>query len=388
MPNLPTNDDEDLADDIFEAAVYEAPKPQKKDFSAWHKPRKQFVRHHQWCTEVESLLKDMQPDGNTLKYLGLPGDDLLDLRYFHTQVCEPKKLQLRFLGFNSGASPKSKANIELNISLDEVRKLSTVHPLSEVIPDDFCLIANDSSKAWSKTKAMGPYDIINLDLCDGFGTHKPGRLDNTHYNAVNRLMTLQAKNTRPWLLFLATRTGKQDIHDELLQALIDLYAKNLDTCATFKAVSEEAFAIRDEATLNAAANTPDGHLVIFLAGLCKWIFGLAVRHPSSTVKVKSVLGYRVDKRAAHDDLVSLALRFDPTFIDAADPLGLAKMPAPTPSECDLSTKALKRLQKRRCVDDILSADAILLSEMVAATKTLLALARYDPDDYQIYLQTV
>ena len=388
MQNLPANNNEELADEIFGTATYEAPKPQKKDFLPWHKPRKQFVRHHQWCKQIEALLGEMQPEDNTLKYLGLPGDDLLDLRYFHTQVCEPQKLQLRFLGFNSGANPKSKANIELNISLDEVRKLSRIHPRSEIIPDDFCLVANDGSKAWDRTKALGPYDIINLDLCDGFGAHKPGTLNNSHYNAVNRLMTLQAKNKHPWLLFLTTRTGKQDIHDQLLQKLINTYAENLVTCLTFKAASAEAFAIQDEATLKAAADTPEGHLVAFLAGLCKWFCGLAVRHPSSIVEVKSVIGYRVDGNAAHDDLVSLAFRFDPTFNDAEDPLGLARVPVVSPSECDLSTKALKRLQKRICADDILAANATLHGEMVAATKTLLGLARYDPDAYQVWQQTV
>ena len=266
MQNPPHNDDVGHADDIFSTIVYEAPKPLKKIFLPWHKPRKQFVRHHQWCKEIQALLADVQPGGRTLKYLGLPGVDLLDLRYFHSQVCEPKQLQMRFLGFNSGANPKSESQTDLNISLDEVRKLNMIDPLSEIICDDFCLVANPSSMAWRKTRDLGPYDIINLDLCDGFGAHQPGALDNTHYNAVNRLLSLQAKSKHPWLLFLTTRTGKQDIHDELLQKFHDKYKQNLADCNAFRQVSLDGLDIGDEAALIAAADTPDGHLAVFLAG--------------------------------------------------------------------------------------------------------------------------
>ena len=142
------DDDVSFADGIFGETVYEAPKPSKKTFLPWHKPRKQFVRSHQWCEQINSLLRVMQPEGKALKYLGLPGTDLLDLRYFHARVCEPQNIGLRFLGFNSSANPDSDAQTELNIALDEVRKLSKIDPLSDVIPDDFCLVANEKSMAW------------------------------------------------------------------------------------------------------------------------------------------------------------------------------------------------------------------------------------------------
>jgi hypothetical protein len=387
MQDLPANDNEELADEIFGAETYKAPEPQKKDFSPWHKPRKQFVRHHQWCKQIEALLEEMRPDGNTLKYLGLPGDDLLDLRYFHTQVCEPRKMGFRFLGFNHSADPKNSMQTDLNISLDEVRRLSRVDHLSEIIWDDFRLVADESSKAWDKTKALGPYDIINLDLCDGFGAQKPGTLD-THYNAVSRLMSLQAKNKFPWLLFLTTRTGKQDIHADLLQKFIEMYERNLADCAPFKQTSTDELAIGDADALRVAITTPDGHLPIFLMGICKWILGLALgQQPQSKVEVKSIIGYRIDVSAAHDDLISLALRFEPTFAPTEDPLGLANLPAALLSECTLAAKVLKRLGKRRCADKILADNAVLMSEMVTATETLLALARYDVEAYQTWLQT-
>lgn len=387
MLNPPDVNNDGHADDIFGASAYEAREPQKKGFLPWHRPRKQFVRHHQWCTQINALIDHMQPSDGTLKYLGLPGNDLLDLRHFHAQVCEPRQLKLRFLGFNSGANPKSEDQTELNISLDEVRKLSMIDSRSEIIWDDFCNVANESSTAWHKTKDSGPYDIINLDLCDGFGRHVPGKLDNTHYNAMNKLFTLQAKSTRPWLLFLTTRSDCKSTNPEFLQRLVDKYAKNLAECGPFKEASTETFAIEDLAKLKMAIGTPDGHLVVFLVGICKWILGIAVQPPASKVEVKSVIGYRIDKDSLHDDLISLALRFDPVFVPAVDPLGIANTPATLPNECELSAKAVKRLGKRKCADEILEADADLLSEMVAATANLLELARYDVDEYHEWLLT-
>lgn len=387
MQDLPANDNEELADGIFGTATYEAPKRQKKDFQPWHRPRKQFVRQFQWCKQIEALLGDMQPEGNVLKYLGLPGDDLLDLRYFHSMVCAPKQMRFRFLGFNKSADPKSPAQSELNISLDEVRKLAGIDHLSDIIWDDFRLIANDSSKAWHRTKDLGPYDIINLDLCDGFGKHEPGLLDDTYYSAVSRIMTLQARNKNPWLLFLTTRAEKRHVHVDLLQRLLDKYIQNLVSCPSFKAASTQAFSIADEAALKAAADTPDGHLAVLLVGLCKWLLGLAVaQQPPSRVEVKSVIGYRVYAGAPHDDLISLALRFEPTFDPVDDPMGIANHPTALPSECELAAEALKQVGQRSCADEILSSDPELQGQMVAAMSDLLGDARYDIVAYHQWLQ--
>ena len=79
-----------FADNIFgEEVAYEAPLPEeKKEFLPWHRPRKQFVRHYQWCKEIRRMISHTPPADGVLKYLGLPGVDLLDLRYFHEEVCQ------------------------------------------------------------------------------------------------------------------------------------------------------------------------------------------------------------------------------------------------------------------------------------------------------------
>lgn len=386
MINAMPPNEEQHADDIVQIASYEASSPGTKEFLPWHLPRKQYVRHHQWCEQIGRMLDDSPLADGTLKYLGLPGVDLLDLRHFHSMVCEPRNINLRFLGFNSSARPSSTAQTQLNISLDEVSRLARVDPLSLVIGDNFALVAKENSIACRKARELGPYDVINLDLCDGFGARAPGDLSNNYYDAVNSLFALQARSKSPWLLLLTTRADKQNVDSEVLRTLIGKYIDNLANCQPFREASIEKFGIGTEETLWAAMDTPDGLLSVFLTGLCKWFLGLALAHqPPTSVELRSVIGYRVGQEAEHEDLISLALRFTPTFVPASDPLGLANQPVAIPSECTLSTRALNRVAKRVDADKKLSDDADLNQNMIDATAVLLGLARYDVDAYRAWL---
>lgn len=386
MSNTPPNT-EDLADDIVEVTTYEATLPRTRDFLPWHLPRKQFVRQHQWCEEIWRMLDDSPLTDGTLKYMGLPGVDLLDLRYFHDAVCVTRNISLRFLGFIDSAKPANDAHTELNISLDEVRRLSSVDPMSDAIGDNFALVAKEDSIACRKMRSLGPYDVINLDLCDGFGAQAPGALDQTYYNAVSSLLALQSRSKSPWLLLLTTRADRANVDTQVLQALLDKYMDNLANCMSFREASLEKFAIQTAEALNAAANTADGLLAVFLTGLCKWFLGLALAHqPPTSVELRSVIGYRVNQGAEHEDLISLALRFTPTFLPAADPIGLANQPRVTLDECTLSTRTLKRVAKRVDADKKLIETVGLRQEMIDATAALLGLARYDEDAYRIWVQ--
>ncbi len=381
--------EEEHADDIVEMVVYEAPMPSSsKEFLPWHRPRKQYVRQHQWCHEIIRMIADTPPVGGVLKYLGLPGVDLLDLRHFHAAVCEAQQIDLRFLGFISGAQPASKAQTELNISLDEVRRMPRIDAMSDVMSDNFALVANQKSLAFVKARALGPYDVINLDLCDGFSAQAPGTLDNSYYEAVNSLLALQSRTANPWLLLLTTRADKPNINAEVLQKLLGKYISNLAKCSPFREASREHFDIETEEALAAAVDTPTGLLPVFLTGLCKWFVTLALQYqPPTSVELRSVFGYRVNRGAEHEDLISLAFKFTPTFIPAADPLGLANQPVAAPDEGTLATRALKRVAKRIDADKQLADDTGLHKSMVDATAHLLGLARYDVEAYKVWLQT-
>lgn len=374
-----------LADGIVEAVTYEAPEPVlKKDFLAWHRPRKQYVRYHQWRLEIEKMI-DAEPESySILKYFGLPATDLLDLRYFHDEICAVRNITLRFLGFNTDARPNTRAQTELNLSLDEVRRLEKIDPSSDVIGDNFSLIAGTKSLAYDKARKLGPYDVINLDLCDGFGAQAPGMPNNkNYYNAVSSLFALQARTAHPWLLLLTTRADKQNINEEVLQRLLEKYIDNLKNCSSFRDASCDKFGIKTEESLNAAIENPIGLLPVFLTGLCKWFIGLALAiTPPISVKLCSVVGYRVVGNAEQEDLISLALKFTPTLAPVPDPIGLANHSFTVPDECVLSKKALIRVAKRIDVDKKLEDDSTLRQSMIDATANLLSLARYDPNAYR------
>lgn len=383
-------DDQDggLADGIVETAVYEAPEPvRKKDFLAWHRPRKQYVRHFQWCEEILRLVDANRDAYQTLKYLGLPGIDLLDLRYFHSTVCEARNIGFRFLGFNSDARPNSRKHVELNISLDEIRRLNRVHPSSEVMGEDFSWLADPSSKAWQRAEVHGTFDVVNLDLCDGFAAGGPGILDNNYYDATRNLLGLQTRRQHPWLLLLTTRTDQQNIHGGVLEKLLGKYLDNLNNHAVFREASQESFQIDTEKALRDAVGTEGGMLCVFLMGLCKWFLGLALSaQPPSVIELRSVIGYRVRPGAQHEDLISLALHFRPTSQPLTDPLELARNSAALPDEGALSVSALEQVAKRIDADKLLEKDCDLYERMVVATEKLLGLARYEVKAYRRWLE--
>ena len=83
-------EEERTDDDMFPITAYEAPSRATKPFLPWHRPRKHFVRREQWQQQIEILADAGQLEHQTIRYLGLPGTDLLDIRHFHRTLCEPK----------------------------------------------------------------------------------------------------------------------------------------------------------------------------------------------------------------------------------------------------------------------------------------------------------
>ena len=85
---------------IFGDAEYLPSQAVAKAYKPWHRPRKQFVRREQWSALLRRLYDEREP-GDAVRYLGLPGTDLIDLRYLYEEVCRANERPLRFLGFNS-----------------------------------------------------------------------------------------------------------------------------------------------------------------------------------------------------------------------------------------------------------------------------------------------
>lgn len=377
-------DSDDLASDIFGVEAYEAVSPPiTKEFLPWHKPRKQYVREEQWCAQVSKLLDDVAAGSfaeDTVTYCGLPGSDLLDIRCFHDAICVPRNIKLRFLGFNSEVASTGSEQVELNISRDEVAKLSLVDPASEVVPDDIRSISDTGSIAWAKVEKFGPFNVINLDLCGSVAAKAGGLFNDNYYNAISQLMAIQARQKNPWLFLLTTRVGGNHVHKDTLARLREKYSRNLKDCRPFKDESSSCFKIADETSLTAAMATAVGLHSVFLTGLGKWLLALALGHHMS-VEVKSVLGYRILKDTETTDMVSLAFKFSPHPVPGKDPLKLAMTKIVLPNECALSVDLVKGVAAHVDVDALLAKDDKLLEHVTLRMAELLEAARYDVGKY-------
>jgi len=367
--------------DIFGVNNYEADRSVKKVFLPWHKPRKQYVRHEQWTVLIAELLEE-DHEKETLKYLGLPGDDLLDLRYFHEKICQPKQVKLKYLGFNNGANSSLKGNPELNISLHEVNNLKYIDNSSLVIPDNFCQIANPNSIAWERSKKMGPYDIINIDLCDGFGKQPHDQFLDTHYNTLDQLMVMQARKSSPWLLFITTRTGPEHTDPGILSLLKAIYHNNLLECEEFLKASNSYYKITDQNSLDISATTPKGMSDIFLISLCKWIAKMGlIQNPQALVELKSTLGYRIKRNVEYEDLISLAIKITPTERRSIQVPGPATSIAESLNECEIALQVVHSINKLIDVDAILDTNTAIKEQMIEDSISLLMTARYDVSEY-------
>lgn len=378
--NHPSGDREVPAEGGYGNLKYAAPRTAPKEFKPWHKPRKQFVRRNHLAGLLRPLLNAREAE-DPLCYLGLPGTDLLDLRYLHEELCQESERPFRFLGFNKEATPGSPAQLQLSVSLDEVRRLPNVDKQSDVIHEDFRRISDQKSVAWSYARRLGPFDVINIDLCDGLASESPQNSESI-YDAIALLMALQAKNPNPWILLITTRIGRRMFDTNAERRLMDHFRHNVTSC--------EGFAEACEQVLDANANSIDPEecseldlLILMTAAIGKWLSKLAQIQGPSRVELARTEGYRVNPRSDVEDLVSLALRFDPVFEVPANPLSPA-IHSPV-DECDIAKAILRKASSRNNVDAILKMCPVLNEEMIVESMRLLAKARYNVCEYRTWL---
>ena len=375
-----SNDHDDLTEEIFGDIEFAQPRTAPKEFKPWHKPRKQFVRREQLSALLLRLYKQRKP-GDPLCYLGLPGTDLIDLRYLHERLCRASDRPLRFLGFNTEAQPGNSAHVQLSVSLDEVRRLPNVDAQSNVIHDDFRRIGNPQSIAWLRTRQLGPFDVVNIDLCDGLASDPPQN-DESVYKALDCLMALQARNPNPWLLLVSTRIRHGMFDADAEEQLVNLFHKNVNTCEGFAEACEQLLE-SDVKSIDPATCSEADLLNLMTVAIGKWLAALVRAHGLSRVELASTHGYRVNPLAVREDLVSLALRVEPVIVASPDALSPT---APTlEDECMTAMAILKRSTRRLDVDTILEQQTDLHEELIGETERLLADARYEVAAYRAWL---
>lgn len=377
----PPDEVDELTSGLFATLEYQPGQPPPRKFHPWHRPRKQFVRREQWARLAELLLPDRRTS-EPLRYLGLPGVDLVDLRYLYHRVCAGTDLGFRFLGFTSEARAGNAAHIDLHTSLDEVLRLDNVDQRSDVLGDDFRSLGRDKSIARDRLQLLGPFDIVNLDLCDGLATDSPGKKPSI-YDALGHLVALQARNPDPWLLFITTRMGRIHFDAEAQARLLAHYISNIESCEDFSEACREGLGVDDPASLDVQACPDDIYFRLMLLSLCKWLLVLT-RVAPTRVQLASSQSYKVEPAAGCHDLVSFALRIDPVIAAPLDPLSPANS-AVVVDECADAARMARRIARVKDVDAIVSENAQLMEELIAETEDLLRQARYDVSGFRPWL---
>jgi hypothetical protein len=383
-PSMPSHSDIGM-DSIFNTTSYTTRPLVELDFKPWHKPRKQLVRDKQWGNEIDWLLQNKPASDISLRYLGLPGPDLLDVRYIYDRFCRDTGRKLTFLGFEKSARSSDPRGEALNVSMDEVRRLEHVDGRSLVLGDDFSLLAKADSIASDWAAKLGPFDVINVDLTKSAARDDPS-IDSSLYNAIHRLFGVQQRYAHPWSFFLTSRVGKGGFSQNAFVKLLDNVQRNLKQCPPFEAEFRNVIDI--SAVSPSTVATCDESVFFKLMGiaLAKWLLGLAIPMRSKYT-VQSSFGYRVQRASAHCDMLSIVLRFQPVNTLPVDGTGLASAMPVLPSECSQAAKIPQRISHTRDVDEVLDSDPDLWSHYLTSTASLLEQARYDPAKYREWVES-
>lgn len=356
----------------------------ERTFQPWHRPRKQYVRDAQWSREIGFLARDLKLANGELRYLTLPGNDLLDIRHLAETICSPHEVRLRYLGFNTAAMPTDVAQAELNAAQFSINRLDYIHPESEVFPGDFRMVGNHRSVPWQRVRGAGPFHVINLDLCGGFaGKEKADGIPN-YFTALQALLQSQASSDEDFLLFITTRMDSDSIDIGAQEVLNQITQNIYDTCRSYASEFADAWGLPEDGS---PVRIPErmGEAEAFMLGLTLWIVSRGVS-AGLKASVKSFMTYRTGSEPGEDDIVSLAIRFKPDPFVQPDPYGLVKpTPAqPTPEEkmCEQSTIIPGRVNSRVLVDEVLRTQADVFQKCMDQASELLSAAGYDSNSYR------
>lgn len=349
-------------------------------FKPWHQARKQYVRSRQVLCEIDRMY-EAYPAGQTrFAYLSLPGDDLLDIRFLHKELCEPRGISMRFLGFNSAASPASPGQVLFNQRIHAIRRLPGVEPLSDVVPDDIRTIAATTSTSGNRLREFGVFNAINVDLCDGLAANVPdvGGEPASYFDMLNVLVEHQSRTRLDSLIFLTTRVGELEVHRRNLETLDLLVGRCLRTCPEFE---EQALATWPGLDSGVQALSLEDR---FLLGLAAWLVEVGLKYRME-VELRSKMTYRVNPASTVDDLLSVALRLHPHAATHSDDAGLTRGSFdPAQLLCELCARLPDRVAFRNCVDDRLDESPAVRESCVCATEELLRAAGYDVVAYRAW----
>lgn len=359
----------------------------EKKYAPWHKPRKQWVREKQWWAAIKNHILDHHLTSSvpqTLRYFGLPGEELLDVRHLH------KRLGIHggaisVFGLNNVPDSWKLAQEQLSRMLDTQNFCKT----SCVERYGFNDLQSTNATLFGKIKRSGPFDVVNLDFCDSVISPC---IENTRLLALKNIVDYQLQfHASPWLLFITTRSSRASSSEEAFRCLHGLINKNLSEqdflCEfenTFNDLVGNCNVNGKKMLLDPAQLNGDAYSKMLVVGLLKWIFQFLAPKCCSA-KLTSIVCYDIEGDKSSSDMVSLCIRFKKEISPTSDNSGLTPIQTTSSnlnfSEPVLAARALNKVASMQSVDDILSRDIDLYREMTKQKMELLEEAGKSADDY-------
>jgi hypothetical protein len=338
----------------------------------------------------------------TVSYLGLPGDEFLDVRFLAGGPITDADLKIKFLGFNdsedaaaegTAAAPANAAVDDIPAAvatlsaLEETRNHDYVDDGSDVQPDDIRRIAKVGSPAYIRVDKFGPFDVINLDLTQSvFARDHQG---DTYTAALQQLFGLQTRAAHDWLLWVTTRVDRQAVHEAQWEMLLRLVQGRFEDCPTLLNLwTSEDFdsASPSEIALDSCSER-DFAAVVFI-GMCLWMYGLGDRPVPQRMSAISAFQYRVRDGSKVPDMVSLVVRVSPKVAVPIDESGLTPTAknSPPPDKCAQLSQILGRHSKIVDIEARIAGDPELREQLVEETARLLELLRIDRAAYLSWVE--
>jgi len=365
------NEDQvDFLDDIYETAAPTHTHAAFAEFKPWHHPRKHWVRINQLCTLTQKLMKESSfNDGNVLRYLTLPGEDLLDIDSIENAATSgaeelldlqavagvgKQALKVKYLGFNTVGKNRDRAARQ-NTAESALKDRDTIDSSSKIVNYEIQSIANENSLAYREVSEFGPFNVINLDLCKSVASPPKNSNGHSYFDAISTILELQRQNmAQPFLLLITTRTAHKAIDKEALEKIVAVYKDNFAKSEEFKKELEALIHSEAEALLKkltSGETVPQEFLNrIFGVGLGKWLLHLVKNgSPEWNVSIESMCCYGIGQESG--TMLSIAFKFTRVNVSLEDKFGLSS-------------------KKRKAPSDPQKTETMLAIEMLSASKTI------------------
>ena len=386
-------DTENLSDDI----VPDVPKHASfdREFAPWHKVRKEFVRREQWNKLIIRYVDRHLSSGiaqHPLSCLVIPGDDLLDIRSLLRDT-ENHGFPVSYLGFNSRhgsgdvGTPLHLAHNDITTSFDRVDSKSIV------IRDQFQRVASAQSRAFQSVKELGPFHVVNLDLCDSLFPTSTGDL-RSYFNALHGIVAYQMKEmTKPWLLFITTEVSPNEVDAVQFDSLCTPTKNNVKMYLEFDAlfstlVPKSALTDGLNGQVDCSQLNEKQVVDLFSVAIGKALLSFCATAQTWKVGMRSSHIYTI-KAEKCVSMLSLAFEFTPIVTPPADQTGLStlRLPDPKPfNELELASRLVNSVRNMSNIDELLSQALDLHNDLMKSSADLLQSAGYDRDKYLRWVQ--